>query len=99
MRIDLCLSRLCLFKTRSQAGRACDEGRVWLNDKPARSSREVHAGDRIRFTDPLGRWVEEVEVMDLPQGQVSRAAARDLVRVLSRKSLDEEPDGSEDSPA
>jgi ribosomal 50S subunit-recycling heat shock protein len=40
MRIDLCLSRLCLMKTRSQAGKACDEGRVFLNGQPARAARE-----------------------------------------------------------
>ncbi len=84
MRIDLCLSRLCLFKTRSQAGRACDDGRVWLNGAPARASREVHPGDRIRFQDRLGRVTEEVEVLELPEGQVSRSAARDMVRRIGR---------------
>jgi ribosome-associated heat shock protein Hsp15 len=89
MRIDLCLSGLCLFKTRSQAGRACDEGKVWLNGQQARSAKDVHPGDRIRFTDRLGRIEQEVEVLVLPEGSVSRAAAHDMYRLIARRVLDD----------
>ncbi len=72
------------MKTRSQAERACREGRVWLNDRPARPSHEVRAGDRIRFQDELGRHVDEVVVLAVPAGSVSRQEARDMVRRLGR---------------
>jgi len=89
MRCDSALHRLCLFKTRSQAARACAEGRVWVNEQPARASRLIHPGDRIRFQDHLGRLEEEVEILSLPEGSVARAAAREMVRVLSRRRLEE----------
>jgi ribosomal 50S subunit-recycling heat shock protein len=85
MRIDLLLSRLCLQKTRSQAARACDEGRVWLNGQPARSSREVRPGDHVRYLDRLGRVEEEVVILAIPQGSVSRIAAREMYRVIERR--------------
>jgi ribosomal 50S subunit-recycling heat shock protein len=89
VRIDVLLHALCLFKTRSQASRACAEGRVWLNGTPARASREVHAGDRIRFRDALGRLEQEVEVLEVPVAPVSRAQAREMVRTLDRKVVDD----------
>jgi ribosome-associated heat shock protein Hsp15 len=85
MRCDLLLSRLCLYKTRSQAARACDEGRVRLNGLPARPSREVKPGDRLAYLDPLGIWRTEVEVLALPGASVSKAAAREMVRVLAHE--------------
>lgn len=91
MRIDLCLNRLCLFKTRSQAGRACDEGRVWLNGQPVRSSREVHPGDIIRFQDALGRTEREYEILAVPEGSVSKTQARDMVRLIAERFLDNLP--------
>ena len=89
MRIDLLLHALCLFKTRSQASRACAEGRVWLNDQPVRASRIVHPGDRIRWRDPLARWEEEVEILEVPAGQVSRVAARGLFREIYKRAVDD----------
>lgn len=89
MRIDLLLHALCLFKTRSQASRACAEGRVWLNGHPVRASRIVHPGDRIRWRDPLSRWEEEVEILEVPAGQVSRVAARDLYREIYKRAVDD----------
>jgi len=89
MRIDILLHALCLFKTRSQAGRACADGRVWLNGAPARASRAVRPGDRIRWMDPLGRYETEVEVLSIPAGQVSRASAREFFREVARRAIDE----------
>lgn len=85
MRCDLLLSRLCLFKTRSQAGRACDEGRVRVNGRPAKAATEIRPGDRIVWIEPLGRFEEEVEVLSVPEGPVSRAAARELYRRIARR--------------
>jgi ribosome-associated heat shock protein Hsp15 len=88
MRCDLLLSRLCLLKTRSQAGKACDEGRVRINGQRAKASSEVRPGDRIAWTDPLARFEEEVEVLALPEGSVSKIAARELYRRITRRALD-----------
>lgn len=87
MRIDLLLSRLCLFKTRSQAGKACDAGRVRLNGAPARASREVRSGDRIVFRDQFERHEQEVEILGIPEGPVSKEEARRLYLTLSRREI------------
>jgi ribosomal 50S subunit-recycling heat shock protein len=87
MRCDLCLSRLCLFKTRSQAARACEEGRVRINGRPVRSSHEVKPGDHLCFQDPSGRVEQEFEILSLPKTSVSKQAAREAVRLLSRTPL------------
>lgn len=86
------LSRLCLFKTRSQAGRACDEGRVWWNGQPARASREVRSGDRIRFRDARLRFEEEVEILEVPEKPVSKAASRELYRRIERRAIEDPGD-------
>ncbi|MBD3161315.1 MAG: hypothetical protein GF346_03855 [Candidatus Eisenbacteria bacterium] len=89
VRLDALLHALCLFKTRSQANRACADGRVWLNGTIARASRSVRPGDRIRWRDPIGRVEQEVEILEVPRRQVSRAAAREMVRVLERRVIDD----------
>ena len=45
----------CLFRTRSEAKRACEGGKVDVNDEAAKPARVVRAGDRIVVTLPRGR--------------------------------------------
>ena len=47
MRLDQYLKVSRLIKRRTGANEACDAGRVLLNDKVARASAEVTAGDVI----------------------------------------------------
>ena len=47
MRLDKYLKVSRLIKRRTVANEACDAGRVMLNDKVARASAEVKAGDVI----------------------------------------------------
>lgn len=98
MRIDLVLSRLCLLKTRSQAGRACEEGAVRLNDRPAKASAAVRPGDRVVLLEPSGRFEREFEILALPpDGSLSRAVARDLCRLVERRAV-RDPWGSGAGP-
>jgi ribosome-associated heat shock protein Hsp15 len=89
VRVDLVLHALCLFKTRSQATRACAEGRVWIDGAPARASRAVRPGNRIRWRDPLGRSEVEIEVLDLPARQVSKADAKGYYREVSKRLIED----------
>lgn len=90
MRIDLVLSRLCLVKTRSQAGRACEDGAVRLNGRPTKASSAVRPGDRVVLLDPSGRFEREYEILALPpEGSVSRAAARDLYRLVELRAVED----------
>ena len=58
MRLDKYLKVSRLIKRRTVANEACDAGRVLLNDKPARASAAVKAGDivEIQFGGKALRW-------------------------------------------
>lgn len=93
MRLDLVLHRLCLFKTRTQAGSACNEARVRVNGEIAKPARTVRAGDRIAYRDSGQRFEREIEVLELPDRQVSKTRARELYRVLGERELEQPWEG------
>ena len=49
MRLDKYLKVSRLIKRRTVANEACDAGRVLVNDKPAKASAAVKAGDIIEI--------------------------------------------------
>ena len=49
MRIDKFLKNSRLIKRRTVAQEACDQGRVFINDKVAKAGTEVKTGDIIRI--------------------------------------------------
>ena len=49
MRLDKFLKVSRLIKRRTVANEACDAGRVMINDKPAKASAQVKAGDIIEI--------------------------------------------------
>lgn len=49
MRIDKFLKNSRLIKRRTVAKDACDQGRVFINDKAAKAGSEVKVGDVIRI--------------------------------------------------
>ncbi|MFN2446479.1 MAG: RNA-binding S4 domain-containing protein [Vicinamibacterales bacterium] len=75
MRLDVWLDVSCLFKTRSEAQRACKGGRVDLNGASAKPHRDVRVGDRLVITRPLGRR-QIVVVMALADTHLPKAEAR-----------------------
>ncbi len=83
------------MKTRSQAAKACSLGHVLVNGEPARASKEVKVGDRLRYQDRLSRHEEEVLILHLPERAVAKAEARDCYERISRRLLDD-PEGAVD---
>jgi len=75
VRLDVWLDVACLFKTRSEAQRACQGGRVEVNGQRAKPHRELRVGDEIVLTRPLGRR-QRVRVAALADRHVAKAAAR-----------------------
>ena len=65
MRIDKWLWAARFFKTRTQAGHACELGRVSSNGQPAKPAREVKIGDRLRVKNEGGEF--EVDVLGLSE--------------------------------
>jgi len=79
MRLDKYLKVSRLIKRRTVANEACDAGRVLVNDKPAKASVNVKAGDIIEIQ--FGTSSVKVEVMDV-QETVRKDDAKELYRYL-----------------
>ena len=77
VRLDVWLDVACLFKTRSEAQRACKGGKVDVNGHPGKAHRFVRIGDRIEITRPSGTR-QVVSVAGLAEHSVPKAAARGL---------------------
>lgn len=90
MRVDLLLKHLCLVKTRNQGRKGCEAGRVKVNGKAAKPSREVSGGDILEIRYP--RKLLVVEVMEMPEGQVVRKERDRYIRVV-RESILHADDG------
>ena len=79
MRLDKYLKLSRLIKRRTVANEACDAGRVLLNDKVARASAEVKAGDVI--TIQFGNKDVKVEVLTV-QETVRKEEAKEMFQYL-----------------
>lgn len=77
VRLDVWLDVACLFKTRSEAQRACHTGRVSVNGQRAKAHRELKAGDRVEIERPPARR-QEVVVQGLADRHLPKAGARAL---------------------
>jgi ribosome-associated heat shock protein Hsp15 len=77
MRLDAWLDVACLFKTRSEAQKACRLGKVSVNGAPAKAHRELKAGDELVIARPLGRR-QLVTVVALAETHIPKAEARQL---------------------
>lgn len=79
MRLDKYLKVSRLIKRRTVANEACDAGRVLLNDKPARASAAVKAGDIVEIQ--FGGKSVKVEVLDVKE-IVRKEEAESMFRYL-----------------
>lgn len=79
MRLDKYLKVSRLIKRRTVANEACDAGRVLVNDRPAKASVNVKAGDTIEIQ--FGTSSVKVEVLDV-QETVRKDDAKELYRYL-----------------
>lgn len=77
VRIDVWLDVACLFRTRSDAQRACQSGKVSVNGQPAKPNRRVRLSDDIEITRPAGRR-QRVKVLAVAGQHVAKAEARKL---------------------
>ncbi len=73
LRIDKYLWAIRLFKTRSQAGDACDKGKVKLNGDNCKASRSVNVGDEYEVKTETKRW--RIKVTGLLEKRVQYAEA------------------------
>jgi ribosome-associated heat shock protein Hsp15 len=77
VRLDVWLDVACLFKTRSEAQKACNGSKVDVNGQPGTPHRQLHVGDELRISRPPGRR-QIVVVTVLADRHVPKTEARKL---------------------
>jgi ribosome-associated heat shock protein Hsp15 len=95
VRLDIWLWAARFFKTRSLAKQAIEGGRIDCNDAPAKPSKALHAGDRLRIRRGEETFIVDVAALSEQRGSASVAqmlyretdesrAARDALREQRR---------------
>jgi ribosome-associated heat shock protein Hsp15 len=77
LRLDIWLDIACLFRTRSEAQKACRSGKISVNGQPAKPNRSVRAGDEIEISRPFGRK-QQIVIRGLDDRHIAKADARNL---------------------
>lgn len=89
VRLDIWLDVACLFKTRSEAQKACNGGKVDVNGQAARPNRLVRPGDDVLIGRPFGRK-QRVVVKGVSEQHIAKADARLLYEDLTPVPTPEE---------
>jgi len=89
VRLDVWLDVACLFKTRSEAKRACEGGKVEVNGENAKPHRVLREGDRIKISRGFGRN-QDVVVRIVIDQHVKKSEARALYDDHTPKPTTEE---------
>lgn len=77
VRLDVWLDVSCLFKTRSEAQRACKGGKVEVNGQAGKPHRMVRTGDQVELSRPFG-VKQSVVIVGLAERSIPKADARRL---------------------
>ena len=75
VRLDVWLDIACLFRTRSEAQRACKSGKIEVNGQSVKPHRAVQPGDEVRITRPYGR-LQRIVVKSVAARHLPKADAR-----------------------
>ena len=89
IRLDVWLDVSCLYKTRSEAQRACQGGKVEVNGQTAKPHRGVRIGDELTLSRPFGRK-QMVTIVGLADRHLPKAEARALYNDTTPPISDEE---------
>jgi ribosome-associated heat shock protein Hsp15 len=89
MRLDVWLDVSCLYKTRSEAQKACKGGKVDVNGQATKPHREIKVGDEIEMSRPLGRR-QRVRVLAFAEQHIPKAEARKLYEDITPQPSPEE---------
>jgi ribosome-associated heat shock protein Hsp15 len=89
VRLDIWLDVSCLFRTRSEAQKACKAGKVEVNGQQAKPNRDIKSGDEIVISRPLGRK-QRVVVYEVADKHIARKEARGLYEDVTPPPTPEE---------
>lgn len=87
--MDIWLDVACLYKTRSEAQRACQVGKVQVNSQTCKPHRLLRVGDEIRISRPFGRK-QTLIVIGLAERHLPKAEARLLYQDTTPPLSEEE---------
>ena len=74
VRLDKWLWAARAFRSRALAARACQGGKVDVNDRAAKPSRSVRAGDLLTISLPRGKRILRVVLLSDRRGTGAQAA-------------------------
>lgn len=83
MRIDKFLKVSRVIKRRTVAQEACDGGRIEINGKAAKPSKDVNVGDRVSVS--FGNRTMTFEVLSVDEHQ-TKQSAETMYRILDGDS-------------
>ena len=93
VRMDKWLWAARFFKTRSEAAKACDLGRISSNGREAKAARDVRVGDMLNIHNEGGDFEVEVLLLSSVRGPATVAQTlyreTEASRVLRQKVADE----------
>lgn len=89
VRLDVWLDVACLFRTRSEAQKACRAGKVDVNRQTAKPNRALRVGDELEIGRPFGRK-QRVVVRRLAEKHIAKTEARQLYEDLTPPPTPEE---------
>jgi ribosome-associated heat shock protein Hsp15 len=89
MRLDVWLDVACVCKTRSDAKRACEGGKVDVNGQAAKPHRDIGPGDEIEITHRFGRR-QKLVVRGVAEQHLPKTEARALYDDVTPKPTAEE---------
>jgi ribosome-associated heat shock protein Hsp15 len=89
VRLDVWLDVACLYRTRSEAQRACQGGKVEVNGQSCKPHRQLRVGDELCLSRPFGRK-QTVVVLGMAERHVPKAEARLLYRDTTPPMSEEE---------
>jgi ribosome-associated heat shock protein Hsp15 len=91
VRLDIWLDIACLYRTRSEAQKACQGGKVEVNGQSSKPHRQLRVGDELRLSRPFGRK-QTVTVVAIADRHMPKAEARLLYQDTSPPLSEEEKD-------
>ena len=89
VRLDVWLDVACLFRTRSEAQKACRSGKIDVNGQPAKPNRHLRTGDEITIGRPFGRK-QTIVVRQLADHHIAKVEAKKLYEDLTPPPTAEE---------
>jgi ribosome-associated heat shock protein Hsp15 len=89
VRLDIWLDVACLYRTRSEAQKACQGGKVEVNGQSCKPHRQLRVGDELRLSRPFGRK-QTLTVLGLADRHMPKADARLLYQDTSPPLSEEE---------